>query len=190
VLELILVACFIYLAIHKPYGTALWAIVVAALLAAGIPLSRRFGPEIRAVRSSDFPMQLIVALAEREGRLHIHFRRPGEAEAGKEGTAPVYVTFFSPRRPVPEKASPDHFRFPIQPTGVYRSITALLSLLAEEFRGREVEIHLGWPTSSWLDRMATGVFVANLLRLPKLFPAFRFSIERDSQADVSLARTA
>ncbi len=44
-LEFILVACFIYLALHKPYGTGLWAAVVTVLLAAGIPLSRRYGPE-------------------------------------------------------------------------------------------------------------------------------------------------
>jgi len=31
--------------------------------------------------------------------------------------------------------------------------------------------------SSWLDRMAMGVFVANLLRLPKLFPGLYFVIE-------------
>jgi hypothetical protein len=30
--------------------------------------------------------------------------------------------------------------------------------------------------------MATGVFVANLLRLPKLFPQFRFTIEHGATA--------
>ena len=38
-------------------------------------------------------------------------------------------------------------------------------------------MHLGWPLSSWLDRIATGVFVANLMRLPMMFPKLRFSIE-------------
>jgi len=38
-------------------------------------------------------------------------------------------------------------------------------------------VHFGWPTSRWLDRMATGVFVANLLQLPKYYPGLQFAIE-------------
>ena len=38
-------------------------------------------------------------------------------------------------------------------------------------------MHFGWPTSSWLDRMATGVFVAALMRLPRALPALRFAME-------------
>ena len=52
-LEVLLLACFAYLAVHKPYGTGLWSAVVAVLLAAGIPLSRRYGPEVGEVRRSD-----------------------------------------------------------------------------------------------------------------------------------------
>ena len=37
--------------------------------------------------------------------------------------------------------------------------------------------YAGWPTSSWLDRLAVGVFVANLMRLPKVFPKLTFAIE-------------
>ena len=40
-LEAILLACFFYLAAHKPYGLALWGGVVTVLLVFGIPLSRR-----------------------------------------------------------------------------------------------------------------------------------------------------
>ena len=43
-------------------------------------------------------------------------------------------------------------------------------------------MHFGWPTSSWIDRMAMGVFVANLMRLPKLFPKLHFAIESDAPA--------
>jgi hypothetical protein len=53
----------------------------------------------------------------------------------------------------------------------------MLALIDEEFAGQKVHVHLGWPLSSWIDRMAMGVFVANLMRLPKQFPALRFSIE-------------
>jgi len=76
----------------------------------------------------------------------------------------------------PERRGANHYRFPIQTNGVYRSIAALLELLEEELGDRDVTVHFGWPTSSWLDRMATGVFVWNLLRLPQLFPCLGFSI--------------
>src|SRR5207244_6574799 len=67
VLEAILVACFVYLAAHKPYGLALWGSVVAVLLAFGIPLSRRYGPEVQDVRRSDYPMELLLALGGAAG---------------------------------------------------------------------------------------------------------------------------
>jgi hypothetical protein len=37
VLELMLIACFVYLAAHRPYGTGLWSVTVTVLLAAGHP---------------------------------------------------------------------------------------------------------------------------------------------------------
>ena len=37
-------------------------------------------------------------------------------------------------------------------------------------------VHLGWPMSSWLDRLAIGVMVFNMMRLPRLFPHFRFTM--------------
>ena len=70
-----------------------------------------------------------------------------------------------------------HYRFPIQFGSVSRSINAILALLQEELDGREVTVHFGWPTSSWLDRMVTGVFVANLMRLPHAFPKLHIAIE-------------
>ena len=175
-LEALLAACFVYLALHKPYGMGLWAAVVTLLLAAGIPFSRRYGPEAAEVRRSDYPMEMVLALGEVDGPLHVHFRRPGELEALAPQPGTVFVTLFSPRNPIPERARPNHYRFPIQAGGVYRSITALLELVVEELGDREVTIHFGWPTSSWLDRMATGVFVWNLLRLPRLFPKLSFTI--------------
>ncbi len=182
VLEFMLVACFVYLAAHRPYGTGLWASVVTILLAAAIPLSRRYGPEAREKRRSDYPLEMVLALGEVDGPLHVYFRRPGEIDVGDRKPGTAFVMFFSPRAPIPPKLSEDHHRFPMQPGGVYRSITALLALLEEELEGRDVTVHFGWPTSSWIDRMAVGVFVANLMRLPKLFPKLHFAIE--SGADV------
>lgn len=176
-LEILLVACFIYLASHKPYGTALWGTAVVVILAVGLPLSRRYGPERAEVRQSDSTMSLVLALAETDSLRHIYFRRPGELEAAQPVEGTVFITFFSPRQRIPDKAAGNHYRFPIQGGSVFGSMVALLELIEEEFAGAEVYVHFGWPLSSWLDRIATGVFVANLMRLPKLFPKLRFQIE-------------
>lgn len=176
ILEALLIACFVYLAAHRPYGTGLWAGTVAVILLAGIPLSRRYGPEVKEKRRSDYPMEMLLALGEADGSLHVWFKRPGEADLTVEGGT-VFVTFFSPRQVIPAKLAENHYRFVIQGGSVYRSITTILELLEEELGGRDVTVHFGWPTSSWLDRMATGVFVANLMRLPLLYPRLRYVIE-------------
>jgi hypothetical protein len=176
VLEFVLVACFIYLALHKPYGTGLWASVVTVILLAGIPFSRRYGPEVKQKRRSDYPMEMLLALGESDGPVHVWFRRPGEGELIDEpGT--VFVTFFSPRQEMPEKLGSNHYRFAVQGGSVYRSIVVILDLLVEELGGRDITVHFGWPTSSWLDRMATGVLVHNLMRLPPKYPALHFAME-------------
>ena len=176
-LEIILVACFIYLALHKPYGTALWATVVAVILGVGLPFSRRYGPERDEVRQSDYPMHLVLALAEADHTRHLFFRRPGEGEAEHPAEGTAFITFFSPRQKIPDKAATNHYRFAMQGGSVFGSIAALLQLIDAEFSGEDVHVHLGWPLSSWLDRMAMGVFVANLMRLPIMFPTLRFAIE-------------
>src|SRR5262249_13701945 len=85
-LEFILVACFISLALHKPYGTGLWASVVTVILLAGIPFSRRYGPEVKQKRRSDYPMEMLLPLGETDGPVHVWVRRPG---AGELSTAPA-----------------------------------------------------------------------------------------------------
>jgi len=190
VLELILVACFVYLAAHRPYGTALWAGVVGVLLTTAIPFSRRYGPEAAEVRRSDYPMEMLLALGETDGPLDVYFRRPGEIDIVQAAATSAFITLFSPRQPIPDRVTPNHYRFPIQGGSVYRSMTAILALLQEELDGREVHVHFGWPTSSWLDRLAVGVFVANLMRLPKLFPKLTFSIDAVARMGVPAAGTA
>ena len=176
-LEFLLVACFVYLALHKPYGTSMWVAVVSIILLAGVPFSRRYGPEVKEKRRSDYPMEMILALGEHDGPLHLWFKRPGETDVAEAAPGSAFVMFFSPRQAIPPKLGPAHYRFPIQGGSAFASIDALLELLEEELDGRDLTIHLGWPTSSWLDRMATGVFVANMMRLPKLYPHMTFAIE-------------
>jgi len=190
VLEAILVACFVYLAAHRPYGTALWAGVVGVLLTTAIPFSRRYGPEVAEVRRSDYPMEMLLALGETDGPLDVYFRRPGEVDIVQSSPTSAFVTLFSPRQPIPDRVAPNHYRFPIQGGSVYRSMTAILALLQEELDGREVHVHFGWPTSSWLDRLAVGVFVANLMRLPRLFPKLTFSIDAVARMGIATAATA
>jgi hypothetical protein len=179
-LEALLIACFVYLAVHKHTGLALWGGVVFALLAFGVPLSRRYGPEVKEKRRSDYPMEMLLALGETDGPIHVWFRRPGEEQAMEE-CGHAFVTFFSPRQPIPERQCANHYRFPVQTGGVFPSIRSILALLEEELSGRDVAVHFGWPTSSWLDRMATGVFVANLLRLPARYPGLKFVIEQPAR---------
>ena len=190
VLEAILVACFVYLAAHRPYGTALWAGVVGVLLTTAIPFSRRYGPEAAEVRRSDYPMEMLLALGETDGPLDVYFRRPGEIDIIQASPTSAFITLFSPRQPIPDRVAPNHYRFPIQGGSVYRSMTAILALLQEELDGREVHVHFGWPTSSWLDRLAVGVFVANLMRLPRLFPKLTFSIDAVARMGAAAAASA
>ncbi len=180
-LECVLICCFVYLALHKPYGTALWAGVVTVILGAGVPFSRRYGPELQERRRSDYPMEMLLTLGESDGPLHVWFRRPGEDEVRTDTPGNVYVTFFSPRRQIPDRQSATHYRFPVQRTGVLASIRSILALLEDELAGRDVTVHFGWPTSSWLDRMATGIFVRNLLRLPPRYPGLQFAIEQPAR---------
>jgi amino acid transporter len=189
-LEAILVACFVYLAVHKPYGTGLWSGVVTVLLAAGIPFSRRYGPEVKEVRRSDYPMEMVLALGETDGPVHVWLRRPGETDVDAEAANTVFITFFNTRVGMPAKLAANHHRFPIQGGSVLRSITAVLALLEEELEGREVTVHFGWPTSSWLDRMATGVFVANLMRLPDRFQKLNFQIDHPARRGAASSAAA
>jgi amino acid transporter len=175
---LIFVLCFIYLAFHKPYGTGLWAISVVLLLIVGTQIARKRAPEIKEIERTDFPMELITRIAEcNEDTIHIYFRRPGEKKEEMRKDA-FFITFFSPRQGIPPKMDENYFRFPVfKAQGVYHSILAILYALRADLPEKRFVIHLGWPLSSWIDRLAVGVFTFNLMKLPKLFPEFEFAIE-------------
>ncbi len=64
-------------------------------------------------------------------------------------------------------------------------MVGILRLAEAEFADRHVEVCIGWPMSSWMDRFAIGVMVFNMIRLPQLFPAFGFIIRYSTS--VSLA---
>ena len=86
----------------------------------------------------------------------------------------AYITFYSPRAGIPAKLAANHFRFPLVKLSLYHRLVALLRVVEYELGDRQITVHLGWPMSSWLDRMAIGVMIFNMMRLPRLFPNFRF----------------
>jgi hypothetical protein len=173
----ILVSCFAFLAYDKPYGTMLWATVTSVVLVAGIMIAKRRSPERAERGQADSEMEIILYLAESSRPdLHIHFQRPREEALGAPLENEVYITFFSPRQGIPPKLGANHFRLPIARSGLYLCLVALLKVVEYELTDRDVAIHFGWPMSSWLDRLAVGVMVFNLMRLPRHFPKFNFVI--------------
>jgi hypothetical protein len=177
VLWVILMSCFLFLAYDKPHGTTLWAIVTCVVLTAGFLVSRKRGPEIVQIEQADSEMELVLSLASSsEPDLHIIFQRPREEAGGLIYDNKAYVTFYSPRAGIPHKVAPNHFRFPMRNVSLYSRIVGLLRVVEYEMPERDITVHFGWPMSSWIDRLAIGVMVFNLIRLPRLFPNLKFVI--------------
>jgi amino acid transporter len=177
ILWVVLVSCFFFLAYDKPYGSMLWATVTALVLVSGILIARRRGPEIEEIGQAGSDMEMILYFAESSAPdLHVFFQRPREEALGSPKDNEAYVTFFTPRQGIPPRLGANHFRLIVGRVGLYHRIIALLRVIEFELTEREVTIHFGWPMSSWLDRLAVGVMVFNMIRLPRLFPGFNFVI--------------
>ncbi len=189
VLWLILVSCFVFLAAVKVRGTILWASVTTLVLIAGLLVARRRGPEVQAMAQADTVEDMVAYLKGfRTETVHIFFRRAEEPKYGMEEKAPgrerlqrgiteknsVYITFFSPRAGLPPKAAPNHFRFPLGQMSLYHEIIGLLEMMESEFPKRRVVVTIGWPLSSWLDRLSITIMYINIMRLPRRFPEFEF----------------
>jgi hypothetical protein len=63
-----------------------------------------------------------------------------------------------------------------------QEMVGILRLAEADFADRHVEVYIGWPMSSWMDRFAIGVMVFNMIRLPRMFPAFGFIIRYSTSA--------
>ncbi|MGB6066162.1 MAG: amino acid permease [Desulfomonilaceae bacterium] len=178
VLFLIFLSCFFFLAWHKPHGTELWAIVTGLVLFGGLFMARTRGPEIKAVAETASHMDIILYLAEStESDVHVIFRRPREEGLRIARQNEVYVSFYNPRQGAPPQLASNHFRIAGSKRSLYQNMIALLKVVKYELPDRAVVIHFGWPLSSWLDRMAIGVMVFNIMRLPRQFPSFDFHID-------------
>jgi hypothetical protein len=177
ILFIVLLSCFVYLAMSKPYGIALWSVVSVFFLIVGFRVARQRAPENVQVAQTDTPMQLVFALADAPGdTIDIFFKRPQE-----EGLTPnpqvAFVTFYSPRMGIPPRLANNHYRFAQTGQSLFDSITELLYVLKYELPHKQATIHIGWPRSSWVDRLSIGVMVFSMMRLPDMFPEFHFMIE-------------
>src|SRR5579883_867676 len=176
---LTLLACFSFIAYHKWQGFVLWAITVTIFQIIGFRVAKRRAPEITEFRKTDSPMELLFRIAESDESkpFHFYFRRQQETTPLLNDPNHVYVTLYSPRGGTPAKQGPNHFLFPIYRESLTRRLVSLIYMLQYDFADRKLVFHLGWPTSSWLDRFSTGVMVYALMRLPKRFPAYSFVME-------------
>jgi amino acid transporter len=175
IMFVIFVSCFIFLAIKKIHGTMLWAGVTSLVLLAGFLVAQKRAPEKREIGKGDNEMEVILYLAESaDPDVHLVFKRSQDTSGPPPEDNVAYVTFYSPRTGIPPKLAANHFRLPLLKLSLYHRLVALLRVVEYELTDRQVTIHLGWPMSSWLDRMAIGVMIFNMMRLPHLFPHFRF----------------
>ncbi len=176
-LWVILVSCFLFLAYDKHHATILWASVTAVVLLGGVLVARKRAPEIKELAQADSEMEMILYLAESDApEVHLYFRRSEEPELAAARGSEAYITFFSPRAGIPPKTARNHFRFPLTKISLYQRMVSLLRVVEYEFPDRQVTVHFGWPMSSWWDRLAVGVMVFNLMRLPRMFPNLEFDI--------------
>lgn len=178
VLFILIVSCFAYLSYQRPHGFFLWAGVSSVLLLVGILGTRKRSPELDQVIKGETPMDIILHVAEHaEPNVHIYFKRPFDRPQEKVYAQSLFVTFYSPRQPIPDRIGDNHFRIATKRTSVYHNTMAILELLNYEFSDRNVTVFFGWPTSSWFDRLSIGVMIFQIMKFPKMYPKMNFRIE-------------
>ncbi len=176
---LMILSCFVYLCYHKPYGFLLWIIVTAFSLLAGIYGTKRRAPELKQIERGENPMDIIFYMAEsEETNVNLYFKRPFDNQQEKMYGLPLFITFYSPRQQIPPRVGPNHFRIPFKRASIFNNIVAILGLILYEMDNKNITCHFGWPTSSWYDRLSTGVMVFQFMRLPKMFPKINFKMEQ------------
>jgi len=179
-LFIILLSTFIYIVVHRPYGTLLWLIISTFVLLAGIKISKTRAPEIPRRRLSDSPMDIIFRIAEiPEETIHIYFKRPQEENNVNTSRNELSIFFYSPRTEKPENKYTNNYWISLQDrTSLLDMIYGLLETIYYELHNeKQIHIHFGWPMSSWLDRISIGIMTYRLIRLPKKFPDFHFHLE-------------
>ena len=114
ILWIILVSCFIFLAIDKPHATMLWAGVTGLMLLLGFLVARKRAPEIKQIAQADSEMEMILFLAESDApEVHLFFRRSEEPEqADPKRTRPTSPSSL-PGSGIPPKMAAQSF--PLSP---------------------------------------------------------------------------
>ncbi len=181
ILFFILLSTLIYIMIARPYGTTLWFIITSIVLFLGIKISRYRAPDIPVRRQTRNVMDLVFRIAEIENReINIFFRRPLEEESASVEDNSIYVSFYTPRLDTPLPFRENHFWIAIERRlNLFDMITGVLKTIEYEipFSEREIHLHFGWPLSSWLDRLSTGIMIHNIMKLPREFPNYHFHMD-------------
>jgi len=187
ILFFILVSTLIYIMIARPYGTTLWFIITMVVLILGIRISRYRAPDIPARRKTRNVMDLIFKIAEIESReINIFFRRPLEEEHNTVQGNSIFISFYAPRLDTPTPFQENHFWIAIERRlNLFDMITSVLKTIEYEIPKSEKDIHLhfGWPLSSWLDRLSTGIMIHNIIKLPRIFPNFHFHMDHEGKQE-------
>ena len=148
---------------------AIWSIATLFFLVGGILISKTRSPEKKHIQQTDSTLKVVLYLSERvEEEVHIFFRRPDETEDIAINSNCVYVSLFSPRSGIPEKISANHFRIANNRNTIFEGMMEMLYTLDYELTDKKIVVHFGWPLSSWIDRLSTGVMVFSIMKLPKL----------------------
>lgn len=185
-LFIILISTFIYIIVHRPFGTMLWLVLALLFLIGGLKISKKRSPEIPVRKLSNNPMDIVFAIMEKEGEVHLNFKRSKEDKERGANNNNIYISFYNPRIETPLRDGDDHYfiRVP-RKVDVFGMIEALLSIIDYEVpKDTKIHVHFGWPLSSWYDRLSTGVLVYRIINLPRLFPRFLFHLENESNNKV------
>jgi amino acid transporter len=180
-LFLVLVSTLIYIMIARPYGTTLWFIITVIVLFLGIRISRYRAPDIPIRRKTSNVMDLVFKIAEIDSKeINIYFRRPLEEERISLKNNSLYLSFYMPRLDNPTPFHENHFWIAIEKRlNLFDMITSVLKTIEYEIPSSEKNIHLhfGWPLSSWVDRLSTGIMIHNIIKLPRMFPRYHYHMD-------------
>ncbi|AEE15380.1 amino acid permease-associated region [Thermodesulfobium narugense DSM 14796] len=179
-LFILFLGSFIFLLKDKPDGALLWLSSLIVFLIFGTIIIRSKNIDKAVKISTEKPQDVINYIKENDiSNIHIYFRRPMERTSERiDDSSKIFVTFFMSRQSIPKRISNNHFIIPVNHFwGIDGGINGLLGLLQESFPDRRIVVHLGWPTSSWLERVAMGLRTYHILRLPTIYPKFEFKME-------------
>jgi hypothetical protein len=138
ILWVILISCFITLAIAKPHATMLWGTVTGMMVLLGFWVAKKRSPEIKEREQGENEMGMILYLAEsEEPDIHLFFRRSEETDKALPKDNEAYITFYYPRiGGLPPKVVPNQFRFPLSKISLFHRIVSILRVVEYEMADR------------------------------------------------------